>query len=324
MTTQPPSTQEMADSPAVDAEEERPTRPIPAVQMTTQPSSGQEVADPTAADSSAAGSENDDEERVDPEEVDGEKGDAVAAGSEEFEGEKVDAVAADTEEVDAVAADTEEVDAVAADSEKAGGMSSGPDDSDTVQMPPVGAVHNGGRHPLPQLPEQQVRGPVPVQKPADKRRFEFLALAAGTLAALLIGALVFANRDLGGVTAQPDATVAATATMPVSKPPSERSSESTDTGRGESTIQLDDLSDSARPLEAVRIQGTYSGGADAFLRVQRRESGKWLDFPVPTKVDKSGRFTIYVELGQPGRYLLRVLEPDSGVTSRTFVLVIRG
>ncbi len=89
------------------------------------------------------------------------------------------------------------------------------------------------------------------------------------------------------------------------------------------TIQLEDLADSAKPFQTVRIQGTYRGGADTFLRVQRWESGKWLDFPLPTKTDESGRFTAYVELGQPGRYALRVLDPDSGVTSKILVLVIK-
>jgi hypothetical protein len=92
----------------------------------------------------------------------------------------------------------------------------------------------------------------------------------------------------------------------------------------EQTIQLEDVADSATPFEAVRIQGTYHGGADTFLRVQRWEGGKWLDFPLPTKTDKSGQFTTHVEFGQPGRYRLRVLDPDSGVTSKPFVLVIKG
>jgi len=92
----------------------------------------------------------------------------------------------------------------------------------------------------------------------------------------------------------------------------------------EQTIQLEDLPDSARPFQTVRIQGTYHGGGDTFVRVQRWEGGKWLDFPLPTKTDQSGQFTAYVELGQPGRYRLRVLDPDSGVTSKTFVLVIKG
>jgi hypothetical protein len=93
-------------------------------------------------------------------------------------------------------------------------------------------------------------------------------------------------------------------------------------GSAKETIQLEDLADSARPFEAVRIQGRYHGGADTFLRVQRWEAGKWLAFPVPTKTDQSGQFTTRVEFGQPGRYQLRVLDPNSGVTSKTLVLVI--
>jgi hypothetical protein len=95
-------------------------------------------------------------------------------------------------------------------------------------------------------------------------------------------------------------------------------------GSAEKTIQVEDSADSARPFQPVRIQGTYHGGADTFLRVQRWDGGKWLAFPVPTKTDQSGQFTTYVELGQPGRYRLRVLDPNSGVTSKPFVLVIKG
>ena len=93
---------------------------------------------------------------------------------------------------------------------------------------------------------------------------------------------------------------------------------------GRETIQVEDVPDSARPFETVRIQGTYRGGADTFLRVQRWEGGEWLAFPIPTKTDQSGQFTAHVELGQPGRYRLRVLDPDSGATSKTSELVITG
>ena len=93
---------------------------------------------------------------------------------------------------------------------------------------------------------------------------------------------------------------------------------------GRSTIELERSAKSARPFQPVRIQGTYQGGAHTFLRVQRLEAGEWLSFPVPTKADESGRFTAYVELGQPGRYQLRVLDPKTGVTSKPFVLVIEG
>jgi hypothetical protein len=104
-------------------------------------------------------------------------------------------------------------------------------------------------------------------------------------------------------------------------------SSASDPGSGSAeqrTIQLVDLADSAKPFQTVPIQGTYHGGGDTLLRVQRWESGKWLDFPLPTKTDEAGRFTAYVELGQPGRYTLRVLDPDSGVTSKILVLVIKG
>jgi hypothetical protein len=97
------------------------------------------------------------------------------------------------------------------------------------------------------------------------------------------------------------------------------------TGSGSAeAIHLEDLADFAGPFQPVRIQGTYRGGANTFLRVQRWGEGRWLDFPVPTKTDQSGRFNTYVKFGQPGRYRLRVVDPDSGVTSKPVVLMIRG
>ena len=89
-------------------------------------------------------------------------------------------------------------------------------------------------------------------------------------------------------------------------------------------IQIKDVAASARPFETVRIRGSYPDGADTLLRVQRWEDGKWLAFPLPAKTDKSGQFTAYVELGQPGRYRLRLLDPSTGLTSKPFVLVING
>jgi hypothetical protein len=49
-----------------------------------------------------------------------------------------------------------------------------------------------------------------------------------------------------------------------------------------------------------------------------------LDFPLPTKTDESGQFITQAEFGRPGRYWLRVLDPDSGVASKPFVVVIEG
>ncbi len=80
---------------------------------------------------------------------------------------------------------------------------------------------------------------------------------------------------------------------------------------------------SAKPFQPIRIEGTYPGGADTFVQVQRWEAGRWVPFPLPAKTDPSGNFTAHAEPGPPGRYRLRVLDPTSGATSETFVLVIK-
>jgi hypothetical protein len=259
-----------------------------------------------------------DSEKVDTEEVD-----PATADTKMVDGEQVDPAltgeiawpmapwAADTETVDG-----ERVDPAAAKMETADTAPAGPHDDVTVVMPAVLAVQSGDRHhPRPQLPEQQVFGQVLAQNPREKRRLGSLVVAATALAALLVGTLLFGLSRDGGVTAQSVPTVTtATGSKPTSVP---------DKGGEESAIQLEDLPNSARPFQTVRIQGTYRGGADTFLRIQRWEAGKWLDFPLPTKTDRLGQFTTHVELGQPGRYQLRVLDPSSGVTSKTLVLVIK-
>jgi hypothetical protein len=132
------------------------------------------------------------------------------------------------------------------------------------------------------------------------------------------------SRAPGEQAAEPISTQSATPGAHASSAGTSRGSDPRDGLAPEEAIQLADLAASARPFEAVRIQGTYSGGAETFLRVQRWERGMWLDFPLPTKTDQLGQFTTYVELGQPGRYWLRVVDPGSAVTSKPFVLVIKG
>jgi hypothetical protein len=256
---------------------------------------------------------------ADVEEADTAEVESVVADVEEADTAEVESVVADVEE-----ADTAEVEPAAPQIEKADTVPAGPQHDDTVEMPGVPALLSGDRHLRPQPPEHQVLGPEPVQTPPVKRRFASLALAATALAALLIGALLFASSRDGGVTAQSVPTVKATATATVSKPTGERSNESTGPGGAGPTIQLENLADSARPFQTVRIEGTYRGGPDIFLQVQRLEGRDWLSFPLPTKTDQSGQFTTYVELERPGRYWLRVVDPGSAVTSKPFVLVIEG
>ena len=124
-----------------------------------------------------------------------------------------------------------------------------------------------------------------------------MALTATVLAAILIGALLFAASRDGGVRAQSIPTATATATATVIKPTSEPSNEPTETVGEERTIQLEDLADSARSFQTVRIKGTYLSGPDTFVQVQRSEGGQWLGFPLPAKTDNSGRFTALSSLG---------------------------
>jgi hypothetical protein len=92
----------------------------------------------------------------------------------------------------------------------------------------------------------------------------------------------------------------------------------------DATIQVVTPAAPARPSQTVQIHGTYHGGADKFLWVQRWENARWRAFPLPAKTDQSGQFTAYVELGEPGLYWLRVLDPGSRVRSKQFLLVIKG
>src|SRR4029450_4514465 len=121
-------------------------------------------------------------------------------------------------------------------------------------------LSSGGRQQRPQLPELQVLGPEPVQTPAEKRRFGPLVVAATALAALLIGALLFAATRDRDVTAQSVPTVTATPTATVTKPTNAPSNQSTDTGGEESTIQLEDLPKAARRFETVRVTGMRRRG----------------------------------------------------------------
>src|SRR5215217_3625345 len=307
--TQQPPDPRPADS--ADAEnDETPTQRIQRIKTRTQPPSIHEKTDERAADTAAA-----DAEKVDPAPDGSEAADTVetppmlAAVSGERH-RAADTEKSDEQKLEPIAAPTEKVDLAAPD----------PDESDSLEEPSVRSVVGAAADPLPPRQRQEV-GPARRRNPAGKKRLLSVGLTAVALSALFAGALFFSGRDGGKVTAQPVAAGTGSSTMP-SKPTSEASTGSTETEKDESTIQVKGLDASARPFETVRIEGKYPSGADTYLRVQRWDEGEWLAFPIPTKTDQSGQFTAYVELGQPGRYPLRVLDPDTGTTSKTFVIFI--
>jgi hypothetical protein len=81
-------------------------------------------------------------------------------------------------------------------------------------------------------------------------------------------------------------------------------------------IEIAPTSYVAAPFETVRITGRYPGvPAGTTLRVEHLDSGTWLRFPLPTTTAASGQFAAYVELGEPGRYRVRVVDATRAVTS---------
>jgi hypothetical protein len=173
---------------------------------------------------------------------------------------------------------------------------------------------------------------------ADRRGLTAIRRVVGVAAVvLLLGCAVVFYRIAPDVSASGSRPNTA-ATSSVSPAPTKIGTQSAAPGRPSSAnppatksgsaqqeaVQVAALAGSAEPFQPVRIQGTYRGGADTFVRVQRWQSGKWLDFPLATKTNQSGKFTAYVEPGPAGRYLLRVVDPESGAASKPFVLVIKG
>lgn len=93
-------------------------------------------------------------------------------------------------------------------------------------------------------------------------------------------------------------------------------------GRG-GHIELASASYFAQPFQTLRIRGSYPGGPPrTALRVQHREGGRWLMFPLPVTTGATGRFTAYVDIGGRGQYLLRIVDPDGNVASPAITVYV--
>jgi hypothetical protein len=156
--------------------------------------------------------------------------------------------------------------------------------------------------------------------PQQRRRKRAVRIAA---VATLVLALITATTAWFISARAPSRAPAAVTQHAISTTPSAAKETSVRSTAGQ-VIQLKKAADSAKPFETVRIRGIYHGGSDTILRLQCWEDGMWLAFPLPTKTDRSGQFTAYVEFGQPGRYRLRLLDPDTGVMSKPLVLAVKG
>lgn len=88
-------------------------------------------------------------------------------------------------------------------------------------------------------------------------------------------------------------------------------------------ITLDARDQSVPILAVVKLTGGYPGAAPGTqLRVQRLVDGTWVDFPLPTVVQASGRFVTRVQMGGTGTNQIRVVEPESGDRSNTIAITI--
>lgn len=78
-----------------------------------------------------------------------------------------------------------------------------------------------------------------------------------------------------------------------------------------------------RPYETVQIEGRYSGvRRSTRLRVEVQQPEGWTPFPLPAVTRPSGEFKAYVEMGGPGVYRLRILDPRRRATSPVLELVV--
>ena len=158
------------------------------------------------------------------------------------------------------------------------------------------------------------------------------ALGAALVVFLLICAVVYYRGSTGvptaastvGSTTDPDPTPTPAPAGTPSSPPTFGDDSLSPSPSAERRIELEGLPVmDARRFETVPIRGTYHGGRETLLRVQRREGNKWTNFPIPTVTDTKGRFSTHIELERPGPYWIRVMDAQAEVASAELVLNVR-
>lgn len=85
-------------------------------------------------------------------------------------------------------------------------------------------------------------------------------------------------------------------------------------------IRLTATPGQAGTYERVSLTGTYRAPPGTSLQVQRKEGAAWVDFPTSASVD-GGQFSTYIETGQAGPNLFRVI--DSGAGRSSNVVTVR-
>lgn len=74
-------------------------------------------------------------------------------------------------------------------------------------------------------------------------------------------------------------------------------------------------------MQRINLTGSYPGGGDATLQVQRKE-GSWQDFPTSASV-RGGTFATYVLTGRTGPNRFRVVDEATGRSSNPVTVTVR-
>ena len=90
-----------------------------------------------------------------------------------------------------------------------------------------------------------------------------------------------------------------------------------------SRIETSSLTYFGRPFETIHIPGRYRGvPGSTRLRVQVKEPAGWTPYPLPTVTLPSGQFRAFIELGEAGKYRLRIVDPARHQASQVVTLLV--
>jgi hypothetical protein len=91
---------------------------------------------------------------------------------------------------------------------------------------------------------------------------------------------------------------------------------------GNGDIQLDVSPVIANAMERVNLTGTYQGGDNVQLQVQRFDDGTWSNFNAKTTV-RVGTFATFIMTGRVGENRFRVYDPQAKKGSNVVLVTIQ-
>lgn len=86
-------------------------------------------------------------------------------------------------------------------------------------------------------------------------------------------------------------------------------------------LRLDVSPTQVGPSERINMTGSYRGGDNVTLQIQRREQGTWTDFPVTVGVT-AGTFQTWIQTSRTGEQTFRVFDPQGQVASNTVEVTV--